>query len=47
MKETERNDLQVTITQVLQEMKEEAGENFSLEKVSVAEFVRRTSLSRK
>jgi transposase len=47
MKETERNDLQITITHVLQEMKEEAGESFSLEKVNVAEFVRRTGLSRK
>lgn len=47
MKETERNDLQITITHVLQEMKEEAGESFGLEKVNVAEFVRRTGLSRK
>ena len=40
------NDLQEILTQKLNELKEEAGENFSLEKVNLAELERRTGISR-
>ena len=38
MNEQERNDLQLTITHALQEMKAEAGASFDLEKVNLAEL---------
>ena len=47
MNEKERNDLQSTITHALQEMKAEAGEQFDIEKVNLAELQRRTGISRK
>ena len=47
MNQIERNDLQSTITQVLQEMKVEAGEKFDIDKVNLAELGRRTGISRK
>ena len=47
MNQIERNDLQSTISQVLREMEVEAGENFDIEKVNLAELQRRTGISRK
>lgn len=47
MNEQERNDLQLTISQALSEMKAEAGESFDLEKVNLAELERRTGITRK
>ena len=47
MNEQERNDLQLTITHALQEMKAEAGASFDLEKVNLAELERRTGITRK
>lgn len=47
MNEQERNDLQLTISQALLEMKTEAGECFDLEKVNLAELERRTGITRK
>ena len=47
MNEQERNDLQLTISHALQEMKTEAGDSFDIEKVNLAELGRRTGLSRK
>lgn len=46
MKEEKFNGLQEILTQNLNEMKEEAGESFSLEKVNLAELERRTGISR-
>lgn len=40
------NDLTVTLTQALQDIKKEAGEDFSLETVNLAELQRRTGISR-
>jgi transposase len=40
------NDLTEIITQVLNEIKSELGDNFSLEKINLAEFERRTGISR-
>ena len=47
MTENERNDLQLTITHALQKMEAEAGENFNLQKVNLAELERLTGISRK
>lgn len=43
---TNSNDLQEIVTQALAEMKQVQGENFSLEKINLAELERRTGLSR-
>ena len=40
------NDLQEIITQAINEIKQEQGENFSLAKINLAELERRTGLSR-
>ena len=40
------NDLQEIITQAINEIKQEQGENFSLSKINLAELERRTGLSR-
>ena len=47
MNEQERNDLQITISHVLQEMKAETGDKFDIKKVNLAEHERRTGISRK
>ncbi|MBR5931446.1 MAG: IS21 family transposase [Lachnospiraceae bacterium] len=47
MDELERNDLQITISQALREMKAEAGDKFDIQKVNLAELERRTGLTRK
>ena len=47
MTENERNNLQETITHILEDMKKEEGAAFSLEKVNLAEMERRTGISRK
>ena len=47
MDERERNDLQSTISQALQIIKEKAGDKFDIEKVNLAELQRLTGLSRK
>ena len=47
MDERERNDLQSTISQALQIIKEKAGDKFDIEKVNIAELQRLTGLSRK
>ena len=47
MDEHERNDLQLTISQALQKMKEKAGDKFDIEKVNLAELQRLTGISRK
>ena len=47
MNEQERNDLQLTISHALQEMKAEAGDKFDIEKVNLAELERRTGITRK
>lgn len=44
--ETNLNDVNAIIAQALSEMKEEAGDSFSLEKVNLAELERRTGISR-
>ena len=40
------NDLTATLTQALQDIKKETGEDFSLETVNLAELQRRTGISR-
>ena len=40
------NDLQKIITQAINEIKQEQGENFNLAKINLAELERRTGLSR-
>ena len=47
MDERERNDLQSTISQALQIIKEKAGDKYDIEKVNIAELQRLTGLSRK
>lgn len=47
MDEHERNDLQSTISQALQIIKEKAGDKFDIEKANLAELQRLTGLSRK
>lgn len=47
MDEHERNDLQLTISQALQKMKEKAGDKFDIKEVNLAELQRLTGISRK
>ena len=47
MNEKNRNDLQEILTQALNEMKEESGEKFNINKVNLAELERRTGISRR
>ena len=47
MSNENRNDLQVTITQALEEIKAEKGDRFDLSKVNLADMERRTGVSRK
>ncbi|MGN1253812.1 MAG: IS21 family transposase [Prevotella sp.] len=47
MSPNEIDNLNETIAQVLQQMKDEQGDRFSLEKVNLAELSRRTGISRK
>ena len=46
MKEIKSNGLEVIISQAIEEMKCEQGENFSLENINLAELGRRTGVSR-
>lgn len=41
------NDSATKLTQVLEEMKREQGDSFSLDKINLTELGRRTGLSRK
>ena len=45
-KTTNSNDLQEILTQAIEQMKLEAGENFDLDKINLAELSRRTKISR-
>ena len=45
-KENNCNDLQKILTQTLNELKNELGENFNTQKVNLAELERRTGISR-
>ena len=47
MNQKQRSDLEATISQALEEMKEEQGSSFSIDKVNLAELGRRTGISRK
>lgn len=47
MSNENRNDLQVRITQALEEIKAEKGDHFDLSKVNLADMERRTGVSRK
>ena len=47
MNDEKRNDLQITLTQALEEIKAEQGENFDLQRVNLADLERRTGISRK
>ena len=44
MNEKNRNDLQEILTQALNEIKDELGEKFNIDKVNLAELERRTGL---
>ena len=46
MIEENRNDLQNILTQALNELKDELGEKFNIDKVNLAELERRTGISR-
>lgn len=46
MNEKNRNDLQEILTQALNEIKDELGEKFNIDKVNLAELERRTGISR-
>ena len=46
MKENQSNGLEDIISQAIEEMKSEQGNNFSLEKINLAELERRTGISR-
>ena len=46
MEESKRNDLTEIIAQVLNEMKSEQGNSFSLEKINLSELERRTGITR-
>ena len=46
MNEENRNDLQEILSQALNEIKEELGEKFDIDKVNLAELDRRTGISR-
>ncbi|SES08422.1 hypothetical protein SAMN02910429_02088, partial [Lachnobacterium bovis] len=45
MNEKNRNDLQEILTQALNEIKDELGEKFNIDKVNLAELERRTGIS--
>ena len=47
MNDNERNDLQITISHALHDMKAEVGESFDISKVNLAELERRTGITRK
>jgi len=47
MNDNERNDLQITISHALHDMKAEVGESFDINKVNLAELERRTGITRK
>ena len=44
--DTNSNDLQEIITQAIEEIKNEQGDNFDLQKINLAELSRRTNISR-
>lgn len=46
MKETHNNGFEDSIAQAIEEMKSEQGNNFSLDKINLAELQRRTGVSR-
>ena len=46
MKEIKSNGLEDIISQAIEEMKSEQGNNFSLERINLAELERRTGISR-
>ena len=46
MKESKSNGLENIISQAIEEMKSEQGNNFSLERINLAELERRTGISR-
>ena len=46
MKEVNGNGLDPIVSQAIEEMKREQGDNFSLEKINLAELERRTGLTR-
>ena len=46
MNEENRNDLQEILTQALNEIKDELGEKFDIDKVNLADLERRTGLTR-
>lgn len=46
MKESKSNGLESIIAQAIEEMKSEQGNNFSLERINLAELERRTGISR-
>ena len=46
MNEENRNDLQEILTQALNEIKDELGKKFDIDKVNLAELERRTGLTR-
>ncbi len=46
MNKENRNDLQMIVTQALNEIKDELGENLDINKVNLAELERRTGISR-
>ena len=46
MKESKSNGLEDIIAQAIEEMKSEQGNNFSLDKINLAELERRTGISR-
>ena len=45
-KETESNDLQVILTHAIEQMKQEQGDKFDMNKINLAELERRTGISR-
>ena len=46
MNEQTSNDLSLIVAQAIEEIKDEQGERFSLERINLAELGRRTGLSR-
>lgn len=44
--DTNSNDLQKIITQAIEEIKNEQGDSFDLQKINLAELSRRTNISR-
>ena len=45
-KENKSNDLQVILTQAIEQMKMELGDRFNIDKINLAELERRTGISR-